>query len=95
MLPVLEVTRDAFSSSGHLTQRFATPPIGNSDDGFVYRWLSRLNGVYSLANQTAGLSSEVEHAGCGIFSRFERARLERPRLLNAFVGDVEGFYPRD
>jgi hypothetical protein len=35
-------SRRSVSSSGHLTQCFATPPIGGSDNGcFVYGWLSR------------------------------------------------------
>jgi membrane protein len=35
--PVLDVTHEAFSSPGHLTQRIATPLIGSSNDGrFVY-----------------------------------------------------------
>jgi len=33
--------RRSVSSSRHLTQRFATPPIGSRNDGrFVYGWLS-------------------------------------------------------
>jgi hypothetical protein len=42
MLPVLDVTREAFSSPGHLTQRIATPLIGSSNDRrLVYSGLSR------------------------------------------------------
>jgi hypothetical protein len=42
MLPVLDVTtRDAFSLSGHLSQRFPTPLIRSSNNSlFVYRWFS-------------------------------------------------------
>jgi hypothetical protein len=39
---VLDVTREAFSSPGHLTQRIATPLIGSSNNRrFVYGWFSR------------------------------------------------------